>query len=270
MAYRSVAEQAQRLLEAHLLDGSWSVGTRLPSERALAQELHVSRNSLREAIFSLKGRGLLVSKPGSGIFVSDLLQASIASPWRQLVADHPDLRSDTLEFRRELEGATAYFAAIRANAIDLKKLSAIVKRLLRAYESADSERTEEHRADADFHQAIAEASHNTMFLYLHGSLVRILREHIGLNLLGLESHTGRIAGQLRQQHLAIWNAVRNHHPEAAREAMVAHIDFTWAELTRRERRRPAVGSGASAADRESGRGRTVNAEGTTPKRRLRR
>jgi GntR family transcriptional repressor for pyruvate dehydrogenase complex len=245
MAYRSVAEQAQRLLEAHLLDGSWSPGMRLPSERALAEELHVSRNSLREAIFSLKGRGLLISKPGSGIFVSDLLQASIASPWQQLVADHPDLRADTLEFRRELEGATAYFAAIRANANDLKKLEAIVKRLLRAYESDDSERTEEHRADADFHQAIAEASHNTMFLYLHGSLLRILREHISLNLIGLESHARRVADQLRQQHLNIWKAVRNHHPEAAREAMVAHIDFTWAELTRRERHHASEAQGIS-------------------------
>jgi GntR family transcriptional repressor for pyruvate dehydrogenase complex len=270
MAYRSVAEQAQRLLEAHLLDGSWPAGMRLPSERALAQELHVSRNSLREAIFSLKGRGLLISRPGSGIFVSDLLQASIASPWRQLVADHPDLRSDTLEFRRELEGATAYFAAIRANATDLKKLEAIVKRLLRAYESADSERTEEHRADADFHQAIAEASHNTMFLYLHSSLLRILREHISLNLIGLESHTRRIADQLRQQHLNIWNAVRNHHPEAAREAMIAHIDFTWAELTRRERRHAGVSSGPFVGGRESARGRIGSAEGTTPKKRLRR
>ena len=103
MAHRSVAEEAQRALEAHLLDGSWPAGTRLPGERTLAEELHVSRNSLREAIFSLKARGLLVIKPGSGVFVSDLLQASIASPWRQLVGDHPLLRWDTLEFRREFE-----------------------------------------------------------------------------------------------------------------------------------------------------------------------
>jgi GntR family transcriptional repressor for pyruvate dehydrogenase complex len=235
MAYRSVAEEAQRALEAHLLDGSWPPGTRLPSERTLAEELSVSRNSLREAIFSLKARGLLVTKPGSGVFVSDLLQASIASPWRQLVADHPALRWDTLEFRREFEGATAYFAAIRANADDLKKLEGIVKRLVKAYDSGDTERTEEHRADADFHEAIAKASHNTMFLHLHGSLLRILREHISLNLIGLESHTRRIADQLRQQHVNIWTAIRKHQPEAARQAMVAHIDFTWSELVRRDR-----------------------------------
>ena len=142
--------------------------------------------------------------------------------------------------------------------------------MLRAYESAESERTEEHRADADFHHALAEASHNTMFLYLHASLVRILREHIALNLIGLESHTKRIADQLRQQHLNIWSAVRSHHPEAAREAMVAHIDFTWAELARRERRHGGISSGAFIGVRESGRGRMGSAEGTTRKRPFRR
>lgn len=236
MRRQSVTEEAQRALEVHLLDGSWSAGTRLPAERVLAETLGVSRNSLREAIFCLKARGLLVSKRGSGVFVTDCLQASIASPWRQLVADHPELRWDTLEFRRELEGATAYFAARRADKSDLKKIEGIIKRLLAAYESG--ERREEHRADADFHEAIAEASHNNMFLYLHSSILRILREHISLNLIGLESHTKMVAEQLRRQHLSIWDAIRKRQPDAARRAMIAHIDFTRAELARREKEKP--------------------------------
>ena len=59
MAHHSVAEEARRALEARLLDGSWTAGTRLPAERKLAEILGVSRNSLREAIFCLKARGLL-------------------------------------------------------------------------------------------------------------------------------------------------------------------------------------------------------------------
>ena len=237
MARPSVTEETQRALEVHLLDGSWSAGARLPSERALAEKMGVSRNSLREAIFALKARGLLASKHGSGVFVTDTLRAAISSPWRQLVADHPDLRWDTLEFRRELEGATAYYAAQRAGKSDLKKIDSIVKRLLKSYESG--ERTEEHQADADFHEAIAEASHNSMFLYLHSSILRMLREHISLNLIGIESHTREITDHLRQQHLAVWDAIRKRQPDAARQAMVAHIDFTWSELERRNYRKSA-------------------------------
>ena len=232
MAQRSVAEEAQRALEVRLLDGTWTAGTRLPAERALAEALGVSRNSLREAIFCLKARGLLVSRQGSGVFVTDRLQAAISSPWQQLLADHPDLRWDTLEFRRELEAATAHYAALRADKEDLKKIGAIVKRLVLAYDGGD--RHAERQADADFHEAIAEASHNSMFLYLHSGMVRMLREHISLNLIGLEDSGGEVTNQLREQHLCIWDAIRQRRPDAARQAMLTHIDFTRSELARRE------------------------------------
>lgn len=232
MAYQSVADQAQRALEIRLLDGSWAVGMRLPAERALAQLLRVSRSSLREALARLKARGMLESRPGSGVFVTDRLQASIVSPWRQLVEGHPDLRWDTLEFRRELECATAYYAALRANEADLAKLGAIIVRLCAAYDAGQS--AAEHRADADFHEAIAEASHNSMFRHLHAGIVRMLREHISLNVSGMPE----ASDQLRRQHHAIWDAIRLHQPENARQAMLSHIDFTWSELARREAGEP--------------------------------
>lgn len=232
MASHSVAEQTRRALEVHLVDGSWPVGTRLPAERVLAETLGVSRNSVREAIFCLKERGLLFSRHGSGVFVSDRLQTAISSPWRQLVAAHPDLRWDTLEFRRELEGATAYYAALRANASDLENIEGIVRRLTDAYDTGEKE--EEYRADADFHEAIAEASHNSMFLYLHSGIVRMLREHICLNLMAMEDPTGDVTAHLRRQHLGIWERIRTQQPDEARQAMLAHIDFTWSELALRE------------------------------------
>ena len=204
----------------------------MPPERKLAETLGVSRNSLRVAIYNLQTRGLLVSKWGSGIFVTDRLQAAITSPWRQLVVDHPDLRWDTLEFRRELEGATAHYAALRADKNDLKKIGNVIKCLINAYETGN--KSEEHKADADFHEAIAEASHNSMFLYLHSNILIMLREHISLNLKVLEEASGKVTAQLRQQHLAVWEAIRKHQPEAARQAMLVHIDFTRSELARIE------------------------------------
>lgn len=229
---RSIAEQTQRKLETNILNGTWPAGSRLPAERALAESLEVSRNALREAIFALKARGLLISRRGSGVFVTEVLQASITSPWRQLVADHPDLRWDTLEFRSELEAATAYYAALRANTEDLDKIERVIARLNAAYDSGD--KNEEQQGDADFHQAIAEASHNSVFLYLNTGMLRMLREHIGLNLQGLEDGTGRVTRMLRDQHGAIRDAIRNHQPEVARQRMLEHIAFTRTELARRE------------------------------------
>lgn len=231
---RNVALAAQRALERKLIDGAWSAGTRLPAERKLAELLGVSRNSLREAIFALKARGLLCSRPGSGVFVTDRLQAAFTSPWRQLLVDNPDLRWDTLEFRREHEAATAFYAAQRADSEDLERIGAIVARLDAAYASGD--RAAEHSADADFHEAIARASHNSMFLYLHSSMLRMLREHISLNLQGMEDADGRPTARLRSQHFAIWDAIRGKKPEAARQKMLEHIDFARAELQKQRPR----------------------------------
>ena len=227
MGQRSIANQAQRALEVRLLDGSWTVGMRLPAERELAATLGVSRTSLREAVACLKARGVLESRRGSGVFVTDRLQASIASPWRQMMAEHPDLRWDTLEFRRELEGSAAYYAARRATQFDLARIGGVFVRMCEAYDSGD--RAAEHRADADFHEAIAEASHNSMFRYLHAGIVRMLREHISLNLTGMHDLTA----ELRAQHQAIWDAIRLGQPDKARTAMQVHLDFTWSELARR-------------------------------------
>ena len=214
------------------MDGSWGAGTCLPAERRLAEMLGVSQNSVREAILALKTRGLLASRRGSGVFVTERLQTAIASPWRQLVVEHPDMRWDTLEFRRELEAATAHYAALRATPDDLAVLATVVERLEHAYASGN--KPEEHRADADFHEAIAQASHNSMFLYLHSSMVRMLREHISFNLEGLDDPSGKVTARLREQHLHIWDAIRRHQADAARKAMLKHVDFTRDELVRRE------------------------------------
>lgn len=229
---RSIVDAVQKRLETRLLDGSWAPGTRIPAERTLAEEFNVSRATVREAISRLAARDMLVSRQGSGVYVTDRLQAGLASPWRQLVADHPELRWDTLEFRLELECATAHFAALRATRADLKNIGDVVKRLTKAYKAGD--RKEEARADADFHEAIAEASHNSMFRFLHAGLIRMLREHIALNLHRMHDLEGTMAINLMEQHLAIWQAIKTRKPEDARAAMRRHIEFTWGELRLRD------------------------------------
>ncbi|GAB2179844.1 FCD domain-containing protein [Denitratisoma sp. agr-D3] len=229
---RSIVDAVQKRLETRLVDGSWAPGSRIPAERTLAEEMNVSRATVREAISRLRARDMLVSRQGSGVYVTDRLQAGLASPWRQLLADHPELRWDTLEFRLELECATAHFAAQRATRADLKNIGDVVKRLTTAYK--DDDRKEEARADADFHEAIAEASHNSMFRFLHAGLIRMLREHIALNLHRMHDLEGAMAINLMEQHLAIWEAIKGRKPEEARAAMRRHIEFTWGELRQRE------------------------------------
>ncbi|MFA9218192.1 MAG: FadR/GntR family transcriptional regulator [Sphingomonadaceae bacterium] len=212
-----------RQLETALLDGSLPANARLPAERVLAERYQVSRNTVREAIQRLAARGLLRSRQGAGVFVTDQLRTGLASPWGQLVADHPAVRQDLLEFRHVLEGAMAYFAALRATEEDCERIRAQLAALEAARLANDQPR--EAAADTKLHEAIALASHNSMFLHQHTSVICMLREHITLSGNSLRALETTIADQLLQQHRAISHAICAHQPEQAREAMQAHIDF---------------------------------------------
>ncbi|MCT9117512.1 FadR family transcriptional regulator [Cupriavidus gilardii] len=223
MRERGRVEEVMRKVETALLDGTWPAGTRLPAERVLAETYGVARNTVREATQRLAARGLLQSRRGAGVFVTEQLRSGIASPWRQLVADHPALREDILEFRRVLEGATAYFAALRADPQDLRRIRALLDQLERAREHDD--KRAEADADAQLHEAIALASHNTMFLHLHTSVIGMLREHITTNGTGLREQDAQAPEQLLLQHRTLCAAILARRPEEARTAMQAHIDY---------------------------------------------
>lgn len=223
MQARGQVEAVMRKLEAALLDGRLPAGARLPAERVLAEQYGVSRNTVREATQRLAARGLVRSKAGAGVFVTDQLRTGIASPWGQLVADHPALRDDILEFRRVLEGATAYFAAQRADAEDRDRILGLLSELERA--RAGNDNAGEAAADAKLHEAIALASHNTMFLHLHTSVIGMLREHITINGTGLREADPETSAQLLSQHRTVCEAICGNRPEEAKTAMQGHIDF---------------------------------------------
>ena len=218
-----LVESVIRRIEAALLDGSFPANSRLPSERAMAERYDVSRNTIREAIQRLTARGLVSSRHGVGVFVTDQLRTGSSTPWGQLVADSPAMRGDVLEFRRVLEGATAYFAALRGDQEDHARIHAALDALEQARRKNDP--AAEAAADSRLHEAIALASHNAMFLHLHASVISMLREHITLSGNNLRALEDGVAEQLLIQHRAICKTICAHQPEEARTAMQAHIDF---------------------------------------------
>ena len=223
MEQRGLVEAIMRRLETALLDGRYAANARMPAERALAAQFGVSRNTVREALQRLAARGLLRIRPGAGVYVSDQLRTGSVSPWRQLVADHPAVRDDVLEFRHVLEGATAYFAAQRADDSDRARIATELAALEAARALGDA--GAEAQADTRLHEAIALASHNSMFLHLHNSVIVMLREHITQSGNSLRALPDDAADQLLAQHRAICNAICAGQPEAARSAMQEHIGF---------------------------------------------
>jgi GntR family transcriptional repressor for pyruvate dehydrogenase complex len=209
-------------LEKRILEGSLKPGDRLPSERDLAVELGVSRPSLREAIQKMVSKGLLTTRHGGGTHVTDRLEAHFVDPWQDMLNGHPALQSDLLEFRQMLESQAAYLAADRATNADIERLDAVYAALDAVYVRHDM--TACIDADVSFHQAIAEAAHNVLIGHLTASLMRVIHGHIASNLEHLHARPQRW-DQLQSQHRTIWQAIREHKPEAAARAARSHIEF---------------------------------------------
>ncbi len=209
-------------LEKRILEGSLKNGDRLPSERDFSVELGVSRPTLRVAIQKLITKGLLATRQGGGTFVTDKLEAYFVDPWQEMLSDHPMLHGDLLEFRQMLECRAASLAAERATNVDIERLDSHYAALEAAYEKEDIKACID--ADVAFHQAIAEAAHNVLIGHMSASLLKLIHGHVSINLEHLHARPQKW-DQLRAQHHAVWQAIRERQPELASNAARGHIDF---------------------------------------------
>jgi GntR family transcriptional repressor for pyruvate dehydrogenase complex len=209
-------------LEAMILEGSLKPGQQLPPERELAAQFEVSRPSLREALQKLSARGLIVSRQGGGSFVSDSIGSSMVDPLTQLFSTHPEAQYDLLEFRHALEGVSAYYAALRCTQVDKERLQACYVALQSAHDEKLFE--QETKADAEFHLAIAEASHNAVLLHTMRSLFTLLHDNIYANLESVYPKRDT-RERIHNQHRVLLNAIIAEDPEKARNAAHDHLAF---------------------------------------------
>ncbi len=216
-----------RQIEQLILRGILRPGERLPSERELSERMSVSRPSLRDAIANLHERGLLDSRPGSGIFVAEVLGSAFSEALIKLFSEHEESVFDYLAFRRDLEGLAAERAARLGSDTDLKIVGAIYAKM----EAAHSKRAsaDESELDAALHMAIIEASHNVIMLHMMRSMYDLLKQGVFYNRqMMFRNKTTR--GMLLDQHRAINDALQARDPEAARKAVNAHLDFVETAL----------------------------------------
>ena len=222
--------------ESAIIEGSLRAGDRLPSERQLAQKFGVSRTSVRAAVLALNAKGWILSQPGGGHYVSQRLQQDMAEPLLKILNSSPEAHFDLLEFRYSIEGDCAYNAALRANELDLKALERSYRNLQISYQQPSIDA--QSKADAQFHLAIAEASHNLIYLHLVSSLLTALSTNMHSSISKMfENKMTR--DTLMHQHSAIFDAIISRQPSVAKEAAHQHIRYVEGmlqQVTREEYR----------------------------------
>ncbi|MGW4978837.1 FadR/GntR family transcriptional regulator [Streptomyces mirabilis] len=226
-----LVEQAAERLRARIADGSWAVGTKLPGETTLAAELGVGRSTVREALRSLAGAGLVRPRQGSGVFV---IAAEPVEDWPTRL--RRAAVTDVYEVRILVEVQAARLAAARRTPQDVTALDAALAGRRAASTGDDAAFVD---ADIALHAAVVAAARNPVLTDLFGEFVPALREGLieMLDLVGMREHdpdTGDDA------HAALVRAVADGDADTAGTVLREELEETLALLRRPVTRTPYV------------------------------
>ena len=221
---RRLSDDIVAQLEAMILEGTLKSGERLPAERVLAEQFGVSRPRCARRSRNWWRRGCWSAARG-GNYVTESLGATFSDPLLHLLEGNPEAQRDLLEFRHTLEGSCAYYAALRATSLDHQRLTEAFEALQACYARNDQVSAEEGAADARFHLAIAEASHNTVLLHTIKGLFDLLRRNVVTNIGGMYAQRTETRAQLMEQHQRLYDAIISGQAELAREVSNQHIHY---------------------------------------------
>ncbi|MGW3360873.1 FadR/GntR family transcriptional regulator [Streptomyces bungoensis] len=199
----ALSEQVIAALRQQISSGEWPVGSRIPTEPELVEQLGVARNTVREAVRALAHNGLLDIRQGSGTYVAATSELAGVMHRRFAGADPRHIA----ELRSTLESAAAKLAAGRRTEKDLKQLDALLARREDAWESGEAESFV--AADATFHLAVVAASHNDVMTAMYADLGEVLRDWLRADV-GAELTPGA-----HMDHTRLVDAIRAGDAEAA-------------------------------------------------------
>jgi GntR family transcriptional repressor for pyruvate dehydrogenase complex len=208
-------EQIVRQIQDSITNGQLKEGDQLPAERELAQQFGVSRTAVREAVKTLREKGLVEAYPGRGTFITNGNARSIQQTLDRMIRSGPAGGTAHLAEVREI--LEPEIAALAAQRVDEEMLSAM-REAISVMDAARQDSEAFIEGDLDFHLALAEAAANPLILSLIDSIVGLLREQ-RIRTYFVEGGPER--GQYH--HKRILEAVEHRDPAGAREAMRAHL-----------------------------------------------
>lgn len=193
-------EQVAQRLRQMLVEGQIAPGAKL-NERALAEELSVSRTPLREAIKMLAAEGLVELLPNRGAIAVELTEADILN---------------TFEVMAGLEGQSGELAAQRITDAELSEIKAMHYEMLAAYTRRDL--SAYYRLNAAIHRAINAAAKNPVLTDTYNQV------NARLQALRFRSNQdGEKWRRAMQEHDEMVAALTAHDPAAMRAVLLAHL-----------------------------------------------
>jgi GntR family transcriptional repressor for pyruvate dehydrogenase complex len=220
------------IAEQILLDiksGKYSSGSKLPSERAIAEQIGVSRPSVREAISALQIVGIIESQPGDGNYISEDLIIDDLSLQVKNILEESESPYEILQARKVVEIGSVRLAIREATDEDIQTITDIWE------EKSSIGRAGDYlaytRLGKELHLSIARATKNAIVISIIERLLDITVQPLWLNMRRLyyEKDPSRIE-QMLAVHDRIVKAIQNRNSVEAILALEADFDVVIEQL----------------------------------------
>jgi DNA-binding FadR family transcriptional regulator len=206
-------------LRQAILTGGYAHGEKLPAERQLAEAFNASRTTVRAALDQLEGERLVVRRVGSGTFAN--------FRGNNDAGDVAELTSplELIEVRLGIEPQMARLAVLNATARDLERLREALEKMESSSVSPESFTL----LDEQFHQLIAESTHNPLMLWLYRHINEI-RTHAQWTAMRDKVLTPARIGEYNEQHRNLFEAIRTRDVDSAVAIVTNHLHYARRQL----------------------------------------
>ncbi len=216
----SVKNQVFEQLRDRITERTWPPGTKIPSEKSLADMLGVSRVSVREALQMLSSLGLLETTHGGGTYVREYSGEVFLNPLLPMLAlDTPDILH-VLEYRKMVEKGIVSLVVDRAGSAEIEELES-------AYQAMVEHKGDPRafaQADLSFHLALARATANPVVIKVNAVITDVLK----VSMYGIVDSLGTKDGL--HYHRKILDAIKARKGSRAESLMAEHVERTIQRL----------------------------------------
>jgi len=213
-----ISDEVYKQLVSLISSGQLKPGEKLPSEREMASEFGISRQSIREALYRAEIVGLVEVRQGEGSFVLSSLRESLKPPLLVLLEEEAGRIFEFLEVRKLIEGWCAEKAAVEATAEDLERMGEILEKM----ESSSPVDREWEEIDVEFHLSIAAATRNVIAIHI----MEALKDSFGSFFRFRKVLTRPEKKDLLvQHHHEIYKAISQRDSSRAKRKIVYHLDY---------------------------------------------
>jgi DNA-binding FadR family transcriptional regulator len=212
-----VVDRVRELIANGRESGELRAGSRLPTERALAETMAVSRSAVRQALSALEREGVITRHVGRGTFLADAAGNGVP-------LDLMTSPAEIMDTRLMIEPEVAAHAARNATSADLEQIAKCMHRGNACEAYLDFEAW-----DSAFHRAIAASVHNRLLMQVFDTM-NAARDLPVWGKSKLRAATADRRRGYEEQHAAIVAALEDRDPNLARRTMHAHLESVRANL----------------------------------------